>query len=248
MRLFSPEPVMQSRRAMTKDPRRSKDTAAARLIRAWIEDMLAKHGISVEEWAKRSGVGRATIFRAKKADYEFATKANILADLAKAIDEPPPVATQSLVRVIQPRFLTVRYKVQAGMWRETNSAIDFIADGKPVVADPRYDYAGQWLELVDGDSCNLKFAPGSFVHVVDAIDLEYIPRNGDWVVVERTRDGGMSERTVKQLEVKGRNMMLWPRSSNPQWSDPITLSDGMGANDAFDVAIVGLVIGSYSPV
>lgn len=110
---------------------------------------------------------------------------------------------------------------------------------------PRYRDFQQWLEEVIGDSMDKLILPGRLVHVVDAIDLGYSPADGDIVVVERRR-AGLRERTLKQVEVTGRRVLLWPRSNNPKWQEPIDVSLVLREpSDDIEVQIVGLVVSDF---
>lgn len=123
----------------------------------------------------------------------------------------------------------------------------FPAAAQPVAPDSRYAQWPQWLEHVEGDSIDMLIKPGSFAHVVDAIEMGYAARDGDLVVVERRRDGGaLRERTIKQVVMVGRRIELWPRSTNPQWSTPLIISAGVRKAEDVEVEIVGLVVGAYS--
>lgn len=147
---------------------------------------------------------------------------------------------------IAPRFLPVRYKVQAGLWFEIDAEEPPVQVSHAVHPDPRFAQWPQWLELVVGDSVNLKIPPGHYAHVVDAVEMGYAPTDGNWVVVERRR-GAIRERTIKQIAVtEDGEVQLWPRSTNPKWSAPLQLKQGAEGEDV-EVAIVGLVIGAYDP-
>lgn len=212
-------------------------------IREWLEQTLKEEGLTVEQWAAKSGVHKSTIFRAMKPDYEFMTSSRTLNKLASALNREPP--TLGNVK-LAPRFLPVRYRVQAGLWYEVDAEEPPEQVTFPVLPDPRFAEFPQWLEKVVGDSVDLKIPAGQYAHVVDAIELGYAPRDGDWVVVERRRDqGGVRERTIKQVEVVGRVTRLQPRSRNPKWSEPVDLRNGSRPGDA-EVQIVGLVIGAYN--
>lgn len=149
---------------------------------------------------------------------------------------------------LAPRFLPVRYKVQAGLWFEVDAEEPPEQVQLAVLPDPKYAGFPQWLEKVVGDSVNLKIPPNHYAVVVDAIEMGYAPRAGDWVVVERRRDqGAVRERTIKQVEIdRAGRVQLCPRSTNPKWSRPIPLVCG-DRNESTEVEIVGLVIGSYNP-
>jgi hypothetical protein len=140
--------------------------------------------------------------------------------------------------------LAIRYRVEAGAWYEIDDAQEPLGH-QDVPSAPRFAEFKQWLEEVHGDSLDLLIRPGSLVHVVDALDLGYQPTHGDIVVVERRR-GGTRERTLKQVDVIGRKTMLWPRSSNPRWKDPLDLAGGLSeAESEVEVEVVGLVIADY---
>lgn len=142
--------------------------------------------------------------------------------------------------------LHVRHVVQAGAWLEVDESARERIVAPPVSADPAYPAEAQWLELVRGDSVDLFYPEGAFVHVVGAVEIGYAPRDEDFVVVERAREqGGLIERSIKQVEKRGRKIELWPRSRNPKWQQPLNLSDG--GDDSTVVEIAALVLGAYLP-
>lgn len=141
--------------------------------------------------------------------------------------------------------LPVRFVVQAGAWIEVDEQAQERIASPPVAADPNYPRDAQWLELVRGDSADLFYPEGSFVHAVDVEAIGYRPRSDDFVIIERVREqGGLIERSLKQVVLKRRLIELWPRSRNPKWSAPLEF----GANGEEDqVRIAALVIGGYLP-
>lgn len=228
-------------------PHRCGAMDAAEKIRSWLTDTLASTGKSPRSWALEAGLAASTVQKAIKPDYQFVTSSRTLAKLAEAAGVQPPDLTDPRRQQIVPRYLPVRYKVQAGLWYEVDAEEPPVQVSHAVAPDPRYANWPQWLELVVGDSVNTKILPGHFAHVVDAVDMGYAPRDGDWVVVERRR-GGTRERTIKQVEVRGDGQIcLWPRSTNPKWSEPVDLCEGVRDGEEIEAEIVGLVIGSYNP-
>lgn len=142
-------------------------------------------------------------------------------------------------------ILPARYIVQAGVWAEVDEQRQAGLLGPPVAADARYPKSAQWLELVRGDSIDKVYPDGAWIHVVDAVAIGYAPSSDDFVVVERKRhQGGLIERTVKQVAKKRGRIELWPRSNNPKWKEPIALST---TEDDTIVEIAALVIGGYLP-
>lgn len=214
-------------------------------IRDWLASVMAEKGITVTEWAKAANVARTTIARPLKEGYPFVTSSRTLGKLAQAVKADPPAFVKNSPLRLEPAFLPVLHRVQAGYWIEVEVASqEYPAPPQSVAPSPAYEGYPQWLELVVGDSMNREVPEGSFVHVVDAIELGYAPASGDLVVVERRRDQGrLRERTVKQVEIGANGRVeLWPRSHNPDWNKPLTLASD---EEGVEVQVVGLVIGFY---
>jgi hypothetical protein len=70
----------------------------------------------------------------------------------------------------------------------------------PVLLDPRYPHAPQWLREVRGDSMNARGVfPGDLAHIVDFAAAGINLNTGMVVEVTRTRDGGgLREITLNQ--------------------------------------------------
>lgn len=146
--------------------------------------------------------------------------------------------------------LPVRGQVQAGAWLLID---DVTAEPEYISAarDPRFPRAEQWLSRVRGDSMNnlnvngrpAGIYDGDLVHCVDAVAAEYQPRTGDIVEVERVRFQGQErELTLKQVEVTPNGILLWPRSTNPRWQEPLSYQEGDA--DDVEVRIRGWVVSS----
>lgn len=222
-----------------------KNAQLAAEIRLWMNEVMDQTGLTPTTWSQKAEVARTTIARAVKESYPFVTSSRTLSKLASAAGVEPPNFRSQDRYATAPIFLPVRHRAQAGHWIE----VDFAEEAPPappmfVPASPGYSNPSQWLELVVGDSVDREIPAGSFVHVVDAIERGYRPRTGDFVVVQRARDGGrLLERSIKQVEIRPDNQVeLWPRSHNPQWNTPLCLDD---AQDGVTAEIVGLVIASY---
>jgi transcriptional regulator with XRE-family HTH domain len=132
--------------------------------------------------------------------------------------------------------------VQAGAWL----ALDDSGQEEPpmiaAAADGRYPHARQWLREVRGDSMNARnIYPGDLVHLVDVIGSGVNLNTGMIVEVTRTRAGGtLREITLKEVEVTDQGLVLWPRSNNARWKDPVRLSDDQAED--IEVAVTGLLI------
>ncbi len=144
--------------------------------------------------------------------------------------------------------LPARYAVQAGAWLERDDLAQDQMSGPPVAAAAGFPSEHQWLELVRGDSMDQLYPEGVWVHVVDAVAIGYAPREGDVVVVERSRQqAGLVERSLKQVAHRpGRKAPeLWPRSNNPRWNKPLAVGHLRDVDD--EIRIAALVIGAYFP-
>lgn len=143
------------------------------------------------------------------------------------------------------QLLPIRDAVRAGAWLAIDDMDQSPQRLSTTARDPRYPTADQWLAPVMGDSMNERgILDGDMVHIVDATAIGYYPRSGDVVEVERVRfQGSERELTLKEVEVAADGLLLWPRSTNPKWRDPIRLADGFceGDDEAF-VRIRGLML------
>lgn len=225
---------------------------------AYLREVIEKTGRTASELADMIGVSHTTFTRPLKSPaYKYAPKFPKLQRLAELTSVPlsneltsnaaasSPAPDARLV----PNFLLVRYKVQAGLWYEVDTEEPPEQFAYPVAPDPAYGEWPQWLELVVGDSFNLEIKPGHYAHVVDAFEMGYQPRSGDWVIVERRRDeGAIRERTIKEVEIRPNgSVVLWPRSDSAKWADPVEITKGARDGEEIEAFIVGYVIGSYSP-
>lgn len=235
---WRPHPVVHNVRAVDENAQLAAE------IRAWMLQTMERTGLTPSTWAKAAGVARTTIARPIKEGYQFVTSSRTLAKLAKAAGVEAPEVRQPTEAQVVPLFLPVRYRVQAGAWLEVDYAEqDYPSPPRAVRPDPQFGEWPQWLELVVGDSVDREIPPGHFAHVVDAVEMGYAPQDGDFVVVERRRDQGrLRERSIKQVEINGRGIELWPRSHNPAWNKPLELSH---PEEGVEVEVVGLVIGAY---
>jgi transcriptional regulator with XRE-family HTH domain len=137
--------------------------------------------------------------------------------------------------------LSVIGEVQAGVWRETDVSDEPKHPPLPLGHDPRYQGKRQFALLVQGESMNKVFAPGTFIVCVAWSEIGRQPREGDIVVVERRRDG-MVETTVKRIAIQSRKLVLMPDSTDPRFQNPIELE---GSIERDEIVITALVVGRY---
>lgn len=158
----------------------------------------------------------------------------------------PGRASGQVVPLFQPHgvLLPIRDRVQAGAWLAADDLNQGQVRTYPAARDPRYPYADQWLSEVVGDSVDkLGIYDGDYVQLVSVIDINYQPKTGDVVEVERLRFGGQErELTLKQLEVTSSGLRLWPRSSNTRYQEPLEINDGVAEAEEFEVRLRGLLV------
>lgn len=137
--------------------------------------------------------------------------------------------------------LPVLGPIQAGAWLAVDESVQEEPEIRPTARDRRYPHAEQWLREVQGDSMNARnIYAGEFVHIVDLVGAGVNLNTGMVVEVTRTRDGGLREITLKEVEITPTGMVLWARSTNPRWAEPIRLQRDDG--DAVEVQITGLLL------
>ncbi|HWW11289.1 MAG TPA: XRE family transcriptional regulator [Brevundimonas sp.] len=136
--------------------------------------------------------------------------------------------------------------IQAGAWLLMDDHSQEEPRTYPAAYDRRYPQARQWLREVQGDSMNARniFA-GNIAHIVEIIGSGVNLNSGMVVEVTRTRDdGALREITLKEVEVTDQGqILLWPRSTNPRWKDPIKLNDVDGD---LEVEVTGLLLATIT--
>lgn len=100
---------------------------------------------------------------------------------------------------------------------------------------------------------DLLYPEGTLVIAAKPYDLGREPKTADKVIVVRTSNG-QEEATLKEVEVKPTGqVVLWPRSTNPEHSQAIVLPSFEGAIELPDdgchgeYRIVGIIIQSIRP-
>lgn len=131
--------------------------------------------------------------------------------------------------------LPLLQSIQAGAWLAVDESGQEEPELVPHAKDRAYPHARQWLREVQGDSMNAAgVLPGDLAHLVEFFGAGL--ENGMIVEVTRSRDdGALREITLKEVEVSERGILLWPRSTNPRWKDPIRLNDETSADIVVEV-------------
>lgn len=140
-------------------------------------------------------------------------------------------------------------EIQAGLFRD---AIERSEDDGEAVPVPKYaPHSNKPLKAlrIVGDSMDQWYPHGSYVIVCPTIYLGegWMPAAGQHVVVHRMNEWHEYEATVKEVSFDGQDMLLWPRSNNPDFKKPwrLTAEKYRTANDDDEpIRITGLVVWS----
>lgn len=135
-------------------------------------------------------------------------------------------------------LLSIKGTVAAGVWqvaRQLDESDWQTFTGSPDVVAPLRDRYGV---RVEGQSMDLIYPPGTILECVRYWGSEPIP-SGKRVIVQRVRDGGEYETTVKEYVVSGDGEVWFvPRSSNPAFQAFRFDQNEEGIQSAEIVAIV----------
>lgn len=135
-------------------------------------------------------------------------------------------------------------RVEAGEFREVSDFRDLEREFLLDEVDPEFPRARMMAFDVIGDSMDRAdppIPPGSTIICVDFEDTKLPHIEGDIVVVERTRNGGLTrEWSVKETVTFDDRTEFHPRSSNPRHK-PIVMWDRPHADDGVAVRVLALV-------
>jgi transcriptional regulator with XRE-family HTH domain len=202
-------------------------------------------GATQTEFAKLFGVSQGSVSRWEKGSMPEPEHLTHLASMAgqtmAEFLELLPIAGI----VPSGEMIEVRGSVAAGVWQEAwewpeESRYSFSAS--PAVTNVRG--AHRFGLLVDGESMNLRYPPGTLLDCVSVFALDAEPTDGQRVIVERQRTDGKVEATVKKLVIAddGKRWLV-AESSNPEFQAPIMVQDE--SPGIAETRIIGVVVGSY---
>lgn len=140
------------------------------------------------------------------------------------------------------RSIPVVGKVAAGLWQEQLELEAFEPTEFLHLSVEGYERATLRALQIDGPSMNEVYPPGRYV--VYAPPAEAGLRDGDFVIVRRSRSG-FFETTCKELIQEGGRVKLQPRSTDPNHQTPIYLDAGDEASQD-GVEIIGVVVADYA--
>jgi len=232
-----------------------------------IGERLKAANLSERKALLRAGVGVDFIRDIRRRGHS--PKLDKLAAFARAVDTPLSYFTDATEPDAVPGVallsrVIVKAAVQAGVWREATEWPEDDWYSVTVPADERYPGMERFGLVVRGTSMDRLYPEGTIVLAVRFGDLGRTPNPGERVVVLRRDRRGEFEATLKEfdVDVRGR-ILLWPRSSDPEFQSPIILggqipmsfgdevmpTTAMAGNlhevGSSDVMIAALVVGSY---
>jgi SOS-response transcriptional repressor LexA len=128
--------------------------------------------------------------------------------------------------------------IRAGFWQDVDAGDSGVYAVVPAAPDAPSEW--QYAFTVEGTSLNKIALPGDILICLDAIKAHYDLKDGDLVVVERSRYAGqMVERTAKRARrAAGGVYELWPESTDPAFQSPMVLKDDHNGDEVRIVAKV----------
>lgn len=148
----------------------------------------------------------------------------------------------------EPRQIPFVGTVAAGVWREASHIEE---PREPLLTPfdpPKWAKGKRFALVVEGESMNKVFPPGSFLDCVDVISAGFSPQPGQYVIVERNRSG-LREMTAKKLMRRDDgDWELRAESYSPEFGEPIHI--GHPDTDLHidsETRILGVVVGNYRP-
>ncbi|CTQ67197.1 LexA repressor [Roseibium alexandrii] len=176
------------------------------------------------------------------------TREDVLA-LSDGVLMPTGTATEAKAPLPRPKpagTVPILGEVAAGIWMEASLFENENQENSHIPFDPRFPVEAQFILRVRGESMNLVAPNGDYILCVDYFKAMITPKVDDLVLVERSKDGGMTiERTAKELVRKNGRVELMPKSSDPRFQEPISYQEG--DPEATEVQIRAKIIMSYRP-
>lgn len=137
--------------------------------------------------------------------------------------------------------IPVHGTVAAGVWQEAFE-LDISKSNETLPASVDYPPECQIALLVSGESLNKIAKDGDHLVCLDLYKSGVQVSDGDLVVVERSRMGGMMiERTAKRLRKTLHGYELWPESTHPDFQTPIEYKPD-GDEDHNEVRVIAKVL------
>lgn len=202
-----------------------------------IKELRKKKGWSQQKLAEVVGTSNQQIGYLERAQRSL--KQTWMVKLARALDVSP---AELLPIETPPLALPLLGTVQAGVWRvPTEDEPEWISLPIPEV----YMRLRAFALRVAGTSMNLIFPEGTILICCHMEELNEDPRPGKRYIIEDVDPHGEIETTVKEYQVDddGRPW-AWPRSTDPQWQQPVPLDNG---RDGHTITLKARVVFALRP-
>lgn len=188
-------------------------------------------GLTQEELAERAGMSRITVNRIEQKGSCSRKQAETFAPLLGVGVEALMLGEAFERSAAAVQSLEVAGEVAAGIWLEPDILDEPRFQPVAAIVDPRFPRESQFALIVRGPSINRTAGDGATLLCV-SIDSGVEVRDGDLVIVERTRDqGAMIETTAKFIRRVAGGYELWPHSTDPRYQKPLFIADDASGED-----------------
>ncbi|MES0880531.1 LexA family protein [Roseibium sp. SCP14] len=210
-----------------------------------LQDLKERSGLSLRAIAREMGYSQASsIQRYFSVDYpETGLPANFISKLLSALPGKgnPTITREEILALADGSVAEIQRKtpslpktgvpvvgeVAAGLWMEAALFETENAEESTISYDVRFPAQSQFVVKVRGESLNKIAANGDLLLCVDYLAAGIEPKENDLVLVERSRDNGMTiERTAKRVIKLNGQSELMPESTDPRFQDTIIFREG----------------------
>ena len=222
-------------------------------------------GLSLRAIAREMGYSQASsIQRYFSPDYsEPALPANFVSKLLAVLPGKgsPPITREEVLELASGTVAEIQRKrpslprsgvpvvgeVAAGLWMEAALFETENLEESTISYDVRFPPQAQYVVKVRGESLNRIAANGDLLLCVDYLAAGLELKENDLVLVERSRDNGMTiERTAKRLIKLNGESELMPESDDPRFQETIVYREG--DFDHTEVKIKARIVMVFKPL
>lgn len=222
-------------------------------------------GLSLRAIAREMGYSQASsIQRYFSSDYpETALPANFISKLLAVLPGKgsPPITREEVLDLADGTVAEIQRKVPhlpssgvpivgevaAGLWMEAALFETENAEESTISYDVRFPAQAQFVVRVRGESLNRIAANGDLLLCVDYMAAGIELKENDIVLVERSRDNGMTiERTAKRIIKLNGQSELMPESDDPRFQETIVYREG--DFDHTEVKIKAKIVMVFKPL
>lgn len=189
-----------------------------------LRKLVAEKNVSKAELSRLSGIPYDSVNKYLRGTVDQ-PRGNTMQKLAAALDTTELYLTNGLTdrKPIPANPVPFRGTVAAGIWLEAGEMELEPGDWLPFNPAPQFPADSVYCVRVRGDSLDKVAPDGSTLVCVDLVKGNIAIREGDLVIVQRTREqGGLIEVTAKRVHQVPGGYELRPESTNPRWK-PIFL-------------------------